>query len=71
MLAAGRPDQLAEFVFETLAGEVAFLVGDPFLQPEVRRDDEFCHGCVPFDFLLDLLFLSAFPGGSADAADNR
>jgi len=29
---------------ETFGGEVAFFLGDPFLQPEMRLDDEFGHG---------------------------
>src|SRR5438477_10269277 len=41
---AGRLDQLAEFVVEPLILEVALLLGDPFLQPEVRLDDEFLLG---------------------------
>src|SRR5438477_13036388 len=41
---AGRLDQLAEFVVEPLILEVALLLGDPFLQPEMRLDDEFLLG---------------------------
>src|SRR5436190_4932112 len=42
--AAGRLDQFAEFVVEAFVPEVALLLGDPFLQPEVRLDDEFVLG---------------------------
>ena len=34
---------VAELVVEALVAEVALLLGDPFLQPEVRRDHEFRH----------------------------
>jgi hypothetical protein len=44
MAATGRSDMLAELVIETLSGEVALFFGDPFLQPEMRLDDEFWHG---------------------------
>ena len=44
VLAAGRLDQLAKFVVETFLGEIALVVGDPFLQAEVRFDQEFRHG---------------------------
>jgi hypothetical protein len=37
---------LAELAIETLGGEVAFFLGDPFLQPEMRLDDEFWHGLL-------------------------
>jgi len=45
---------LAELVVETFGGEIAFLLGDPFVQPEMRRDDEFRHRVPP---------LSRFCGG--------
>ena len=38
--AAAGADQLAELVVEALGAEVALLLGDPFLQTEVRLDDE-------------------------------
>ena len=41
-----RIHRLAEFVIETFGGEIALLLGDPFLQPEMRRDDEFRHGLL-------------------------
>jgi hypothetical protein len=44
MLAVGGFDQLAKFVVETFLGEIALVVGDPFLQAEVRFDQEFRHG---------------------------
>src|SRR5262245_37700885 len=44
MGAAARPNELAEFVVEAFAGEVALLLGHPFLQAEVRFDDELGHG---------------------------
>ena len=47
--ARARIQGFAELVVETLGGEIALLLGDPFLQPEMRSDDEFRHG-----FLLDI-----------------
>jgi hypothetical protein len=38
---AGGADVLVELVVEVLGREIAFLLGDPFLQPEMRLDDEF------------------------------
>ena len=48
VLAVGRLDQLAEDVVEAFVFEVALLFGDPFLQPEMRFDDEFFlgHACL-------------------------
>ena len=46
-LAVRRLDQLAEDVVEALRREVALLLGDPFLQAEVRLDDELRHGHAP------------------------
>jgi len=43
----GRIHGLAKFVVETLGGEIALHLGDPFLQPEMRSDDEFRHGDFP------------------------
>jgi|HubBroStandDraft_4_1064222.scaffolds.fasta_scaffold40788_2 hypothetical protein len=40
-LAVRRSHGFLEDVFETFVREVAFLVGDPFLQPKMRLDDEF------------------------------
>ena len=40
-LPSGRLHFLAEFVVQAFVLEVALLLGDPFLQPEVRLDDEF------------------------------
>src|SRR5215813_3079039 len=39
-----RADGRTKFVVETLLGEIALFFGNPFLQPEVRRDDELGHG---------------------------
>jgi hypothetical protein len=39
-LAVRRSHGFLEDVFETFVREVAFLVGDPFLQPKMRLDDE-------------------------------
>ena len=49
-LALGGFDGLLEHVVEALVAEVALLVGDPFLQPEVRLDDELLlrHGDLHF-----------------------
>jgi hypothetical protein len=41
MLAVGRLDQLAKLVVEAFRAEIALVVGDPFLQAEVRFDQEF------------------------------
>src|SRR6185437_16240440 len=49
-LAVGLLHQLLEDVIEALVLEVALLLRDPFLQPEVRFDDEFAH-----TFLLVLI----------------
>jgi hypothetical protein len=42
-LAVGCAHQLAEFVFEPFLAEVVFLFGHPFLQAEMRFDEEFRH----------------------------
>src|SRR6476660_1749224 len=47
MLAGRRADQFAEFVVEAFGAEIALFLGNPFLQPEVRFDDEFAHGVSP------------------------
>src|SRR5215469_3388710 len=52
-LPGARIHGLAEFIIEPFIAEIAFLFGDPFLQPEVRCDDEFAHG-----FLRDLIRFS-------------
>src|SRR5262249_8528242 len=44
VLAVSRLDQLLEHVVEPFILEVAFLLCHPFLQPEVRLDDEFVLG---------------------------
>src|SRR5437868_15384472 len=44
MLAGGRADQLTELVVQSFGAEVAFLLGHPLLQAEVRFDDELAHG---------------------------
>jgi len=46
--AVGRLDQFPKDVIEPLVLEVALLLGNPFLQPEMGLDDEFllCHGVV-------------------------
>ena len=46
MLSVGRTDQLAKLVVEALGGEISLLVRDPFLQAEVRLDDELGHGLL-------------------------
>src|SRR3954454_16672560 len=38
MFAVRRPDQLAELVFEPLSRKISLLMGNPFLQPEMRFD---------------------------------
>src|SRR5207302_1234637 len=43
LLLAFRRQPTLEFVVEAFGAEVAFLVGDPFLQPPVRLDREFSH----------------------------
>src|SRR6185312_13983636 len=35
---------VAELVVESFRGEITLLLGDPLLQPHMRRDDELCHG---------------------------
>src|SRR6202043_4271806 len=45
--ARSRIHGLAELVVEAFGGEIAFLLGDPFVQPEMRRDDEFRHRAPP------------------------
>src|SRR5215510_10729889 len=42
-----RADGRAEFVVEAFLREIALFFRDPFLQPEVRRDDELGHGGPP------------------------
>ena len=46
--AVARLDQFPKFVVEARVLEVALLLGDPFLQAEMRLDDEFffCHGAL-------------------------
>ena len=39
----GRADQLAKLVIEPFVPEIALFLGDPFLKPEMRLDDEFGH----------------------------
>src|SRR6476660_10620112 len=46
-LSVGCAQQLAEFVFESFLAEVVFLFGHPFLQAEMRFDEEFRHVCPP------------------------
>src|SRR5579864_4618350 len=43
-LAVLGDELVAEFVVEALGGEVALLLGDPLLEPHMRRDHEFGHG---------------------------
>ena len=50
-LAVGLAHHLAELVVESFFPEIILLLGYPFLQPEVRFDDEFGHG-----FLLVCFF---------------
>jgi hypothetical protein len=49
-LAFGRFDGFLENVVETFVAEIALLVGDPFLQPEVRLDDELLIFHIKLDF---------------------
>src|SRR5262245_52862859 len=49
MRSAGRLNKLAELVVEAGFPEVALLLGNPFLQPEMRLDHElahFCNSCI-------------------------
>src|SRR5690349_13222561 len=43
--ALGRLHRLMEDVIEALVVEIVFLLRDPFLEAEMRLDDEFRHGC--------------------------
>ena len=43
MLSLGGTDQFTKFVVESLVFEIAFLLSNPFLQAEVRFDDELAH----------------------------
>ena len=52
MLAVGGLNQLLEDVFEALLAEIAFLLRHPFLQTEMRFDDE---GWFGHDRLLGTL----------------
>jgi hypothetical protein len=47
MLSLGGTDQLAKFIIEAFGAEIAFLLGDSFLQAKVRLNDEFAHGGSP------------------------
>ena len=47
-LAVGRAHQLAEFVFEAFLAEIVLLLRHPFLQAEMRFDEEFRHVRSPF-----------------------
>src|SRR5215831_865140 len=53
MVVSGIPriHGFAELVLETLSRKISLFLGNPFLQPEMRRDDEFAH----------FGFLSLFP----------
>ena len=42
-LAVGRAHQLAEFVVQAFLAEIVFFLRHPFLQAEMRFDDEFRH----------------------------
>src|SRR4051794_30596217 len=44
VLAVRRLHQLKELVIEAFGSKVALLLGHPFLQAEMRFDDEFGHG---------------------------
>jgi hypothetical protein len=50
MCPTARLDQFPELVVEAFILEVALLLGDPFLQTEMRLDDEFLfgHGALPY-----------------------
>src|SRR6185312_17091269 len=48
VLAFAGADQLAEFIVEPLGAKIALLLGDPFLQPEMRFDHEFRHAFPPW-----------------------
>src|ERR1700752_5385657 len=47
MLAAGRADQFAEFIIESLIAKIALFFRNPFLKPKMRLDDEFGHAVLP------------------------
>src|SRR5215471_8262452 len=47
VLAVGRLHKLEEFVIQAFGLEVALLFRDPFVQAEMRLDDEFRHSCAP------------------------
>jgi hypothetical protein len=40
-------ESLAELVVQPLGAEVPLLLGDPFMEPEVRGDEEFGHLAIP------------------------
>src|SRR4051812_36132255 len=44
--------QLQEFVLQALGLEITLFLGDPFMQPEMRFDDEFAHGIPSYDQFL-------------------
>src|ERR1700751_2621580 len=46
VLAFRRADQLAEFIVEPFGAEIALLLGNPFLQAEMRFDHEFRHASL-------------------------
>jgi hypothetical protein len=46
-LAGGRTHQLAEFVVQAFLAEIILLLRNPFLQAEMRFDDEFRHVVLP------------------------
>jgi hypothetical protein len=47
MCAVGRANELAEFALQTFETKIALLFRDPFLQAEVRFDDELGHPFPP------------------------
>src|SRR6202008_713584 len=67
-LALGLLHQLLEDVVEPFVLEVALLLGDPFLQPEVRLDDELL---LAHAFLLGWIEISSSSGLFASPASAR
>ena len=65
VLARGRADQFAEFVVETFGAKIALFLGDPFLQPKMRFNDELAHGDLPV-FSLVVIAATISPGRDQD-----
>src|SRR5262249_40086045 len=68
VLPVGRLGQFLGVVVESCLLEVALLLGPPFLQPEVRFDDEFLLGHVKTPVVGSCLgWLSSSPTAAPDA----